>query len=96
MRKPTHLALTSGRRHAPQYYVQLNKRDYGRHYLTQGEEWRILLLADHGYSYKYIAQRVFGNGNPNFKVSKADIGRVGRVLSKNKRRVRDWRNCQTQ
>jgi len=90
----TQLAITKGKRRAK--FFMRKPKDDGRHFISASEEWRICLLADHGgFSYKAIAWRVFCNCNPKEKPSDADVSRVGRVLSKNKLRVRDWRDCKT-
>lgn len=86
------LALTGKRKKG----VFLPKKTGARHHLSHSEEWRICLLAEWGFSYKAIAKRVFGNGNPKFQVSDADIRRVGAVLHANKLKVRDYRNMETE
>lgn len=63
--------------------------------LSEGEEWRICLLGDWGFSYEAIARRVFGQGNPHHRVSATELSRIGRVLSAAGIRVRDYRNMKT-
>jgi hypothetical protein len=62
--------------------------------LKDSEAWRIESLALYGgYSYRLIAARAFGISID--KVTRTDIGRVGRALYKSKIRVTDWRNGRT-
>jgi len=86
------LVLTTKRKRV-KFFIKKPRGD--RHWLTPSEEWRVCLLGDYGFSYKAIAIRVFGNGDPKFVPSDADRRRVGRILSANKIRVRDWRDCKT-
>jgi hypothetical protein len=48
--------------------------------------------APHG---KYIAKRLYGNGNPNYEPSAGEIARVYRILKANGISLRDWRNGET-
>jgi len=93
--KRPNMAISSNRPKSPIFYSRLN-RIGERHFTTWSEEWRICLLCDAGgYSYKTIARWVYGNGDSRYIPSRTEINRVGRVLKSNKRKVQEWRNCDT-
>ena len=90
------LAISDNRPRQQSFYRELNERG-DRHFVLASEEWRICLLYDcgGGFHHRTIAKYVYGNGNPRYRPTDAEVARVGRVLIKNRRRTRDWRNGKT-
>lgn len=67
------------------------KRRYIRVVVKDSERWRIALLAEYGFFGRTIARRVFGNGNPKYVPSEAEIRRVYRIAKEEGVRLSDWR-----
>jgi hypothetical protein len=86
------LAISDNRPRPQEYYAALNRKGE-RHWVTRDEEWRICVLFDAGLGVycSTIAARVFGNGNPRYVPSDAEVACVGKVLRLNNRRISDWR-----
>jgi len=55
-----------------------------RKHIQESEHWSIRILANYGYSYKFISKMVFGSTRYS--------AHVGRSLRKQKLRVTDYRN----
>jgi len=62
------------------------KRRLQRRIVTESEAWRVELLGDWGFSYKFIAKRVWGCDGL------ASVRAVGRVLKAAGMKVKDYRN----
>ncbi len=67
------------------------RRRFTRVVVSDSERWRVELLAEYGFFGRTIARRVWGNGDPNYVPSQAEISRVYRIAKQADLKLSDWR-----
>lgn len=64
--------------------------------VTDSERSRCCLYGTYGgFHHRYIAKRLYGNGNPNYRPSDSEVRRVGNILRQAGISTRDYRNGET-
>lgn len=72
------------------------KRIMVKNPVTDSERMRCIMLGSFGGPHhKYIAKRLYGNGNPDYTPSAGEVARVGKILAKAKVSTRAWRDGET-
>lgn len=89
------IAISSKRPYDQSWYEQQNQNG-DRHFTTAWEEQMICTLAAaYPLGYYGLAWWIYGNGDPKYKPTGADVSRIGKVLSANGQSIRSHRRGET-